>query len=301
MTLRTMHGEIERIRKLVGPVTREQLRYVDCYTSEDLALFMPAGGACFFARTPCHSHPAYMFILHFDDQTSVEIAGRKLTACYGKLFGLPPDTMHHELPSDYPPRYIAVLVSREFFEKERLQYHSCHEFSTLADFYDPDPTLLPLLKRFMIEADGRLPGCDGVLRALGFEICHSIIRSILDLHIESDSISSRIEINRSVEFLHANLDKKITVKKMAGIACMSASHFSRIFKQELGKSPADYLSAIRLGRAKRLLMAGDKSITEIALECGFNNSAYLSSCFQKKYNISPSVFRRNLSAKETVK
>ncbi len=188
--------ELDIIRRLVGAVSSEQLRYVDSFVGCDIGLFMPVGGACFFARTPLHSHPSYMFVLHFDEQTSMEIEGRTITAQYGKMFGLLPDVPHHELPSDSPPRYIAVLINRRFFEEQLRQYSVKQKSLRLGKFYDPIPDLLPQMKRFMIEADGRPAGSESILQALSLEICHSIIRSILNLRQENCRISSRIEIDK---------------------------------------------------------------------------------------------------------
>lgn len=69
--MKTKDGEkLEKIRALVGDATSEQLRYVDFFVTREIGLFMPVGGACFYALTPEHSHPAYMFVLHFDDPCS---------------------------------------------------------------------------------------------------------------------------------------------------------------------------------------------------------------------------------------
>lgn len=295
------NDELDKIRSLVGEVTKDQLRYIDCFTAEDMALLIPVGGACFFAQMPLHSHPSYMFILHFDEQTAVAIEGRTIKARYGKLFGLLPDVPHHELPSDSPPRYIAALIDRRFFEKQLRQYPIKPKSLQLGEFYDPIPNLLPLMKRFMVEADGRMAGSESVLQAIGLEICHSIIRSILNLRLEEERISSRIEIDRTIEYMHTNLDTKITLEDIAKVAHMSPSHFSRIFKHETGASPIDYLGRIRMDRAKKLLLASDKSITEIALECGFNSPAYLSASFYKKFRTTPSDYRKTLSAKEVIR
>jgi AraC-like DNA-binding protein len=127
---------------------------------------------------------------------------------------------------------------------------------------------------------------------LGLEIAHSIIRCVFDLKPVHDRTSDRMEIHRVVEYLHANIAHKITVRVMAGVACMSPSHFSHVFKTEVGKTPMDYLNHIRMERVKKLLLAGDKSITEIALECGFSSPAYLSASFYKKFKITPSAFQQ---------
>ena len=286
--------ELESIRRLVGQIDKEQLRYVDCFPGADIGLFMPVGGACFYALTPLHSHPSYMFILPFNDQTSLQIEGKTVTATPGRIFSLSPDIVHHELPSDSPPRYIAVFIGKEFFENQITPYPINKEVIFRGESYDMVPGLLTLLKRFMLESDNKVPGAGIVLNALSIEICHGIIRSIFDFALINDRISSRIEIDRVIEYLHSSLDKKITVEEMAKTARMSSSHFSRIFKKEIGKSPIDYLNQIRLERVKKLLLSGDKSITEIALECGFNSSAYLSACFYKKHKLSPTDYQRSM-------
>ncbi|WML34372.1 AraC family transcriptional regulator [Clostridium sp. OS1-26] len=100
--------------------------------------------------------------------------------------------------------------------------------------------------------------------------------------------------NYAVTAMHSNLHKKITVEDLAKIANMSPSYYVRTFKKETGQSSIGYLNQIRLERVKRLLLEGDKAITEIALECGFSSSAYLSSSFYNKFKISPTDYRNLL-------
>ena len=285
--------EIAAIRKLVGSVTKEQLRYVDCFVGEQIGLFMPVGGACLYAVTPLHRHPAYMFVLHFDDSTSMRTDKRIIIGRPGTFLALSPDIPHQELPSDSSPRYIAVLIDKGLFEEQMLQYPSGKNITFRGECFSAPPSLLICLKRFMVEADGDMPGRDRLLNAIGCEINHILIRSILGISSGDDMISSRIEINRVIEFMHSNPGAIITVEGLAAIACMSASHFSRIFREETGQTPMDYLGSVRMARVKALLLGGDKSITEIALECGFKSSSYLSACFRKKFRVSPSGYCKN--------
>ncbi len=289
-----MEKEIEKIRKLIGAITYEQLRYVDCFIGEDIGLFMPLGGACFFALTPMHSHPSYLFILSFNNQTSLKINGKVKAAMPGKIFALSPHIAHHELPSDYPPRYIAVFIDEKFFKMQLIQYPVQQDIIFRGESFNIAQNLLPLLKNFMIEAENKIYGSEAVLRALSLEICHSVIRSILDFIPVHDRVSNRVEIDRVIEYLHSHIGERITVEEMAKISHMSVSHFSRIFRQETGKSPLDYFNQIRMGMVKKFLLAGDKSITEIALECGFNNASYLSARFYKTFKMSPTEYLKSL-------
>jgi len=283
--------ELGKIRGLIGDATGEQLRYVDSFVTREIGLFMPVGGACFYALTPEHSHPAYMFVLHFDDQTSVKLNGRIITARPGKIFSLSPGIAHQELPSDVPPRYIAILIGKSFFERQLSFYPLIREIYFEGEFHNVASNLIPLLNKFMIEADNSVPGCEAVLHGLGLEISHSIIRGIFGVRAAEDRISGRVEIGRVIEYIHAHMHTKITIEKMAEIACMSSSHFSHVFKAETGKTPLGYLNEVRMRRVKKLLIAGDRSITEIALECGFGSSSYLTASFYKRFKITPSNFK----------
>lgn len=289
--------DIRRIRKLVGAVTREQLRYIDSFVADEVGLFMPVGGACFYALTPEHTHPSYLFVLDFSARTSTRLDGKTIIGKPGKMLVLSPDLPHQELPSDEPPRYIAIMISKQFFEKHYRFYSRKKPAVFRGTFLEPGEGFVHLLKRFMIEADSKTAGAGAVLDALGVEICHSIIRMIVHVPAPADRIADRVELNRVIEHLHTHLDDKITVEGMASVAHLSASHFARVFKQETGKAPMEYVQDLRLERAKKLLIAGDKSMTEIALECGFGSPSYLSACFQKEYKMTPSEYQKRMGGK----
>jgi AraC family transcriptional regulator len=289
-----MKGSLSAIRSLVGEATKEQLRHIDCFVSRDVALFMPVSGACFYALSPEHTHPSYMFVLNFNDQTAVRMNGAVLHSKPGSIFALSPDIPHQELPSDSPPRYICIMIGKQFFEQQYRRYSHSKPDVLRGKFIGPIDGLLQLLKRFMIEADTDVPGKEKILEALGIEICHALIRAIRKLPTTKSPIADRVEIGRVIEHLHAHIDEKITIERMASIACLSPSHFSRVFKQDMRKAPMEYLHDLRMERAKKMLLAADASVTEIALACGFGSPSYLSACFQKKYKMTPKEYRKTV-------
>ena len=162
------------------------------------------------------------------------------------------------------------------------------------EFFYPSSNILNLIKKFMLESGTNLPGKDSILGALSLEICHDLIRSIVNVYVENDTISERIEISRAIIYIHTHLNERITVDQIADSVNMSTSHFSRVFREEMQQTPSEYLQCIRLERVKKLLVSSKKTITEIALESGFNSSAYLSTLFMKKYNLTPTAYKRKL-------
>ncbi len=287
---------LQRIRTFVGAATKEQLRYVDCFLSGSVALFMPVGGACFYALTPEHAHPAYMFVLHFDDRTGVAMDGKTITGTHGTVFALSPGVPHQELPSDMPPRYICIMIAPGLFERQQRSYARGKKPKFRGELVPAGRDLLPLLRRFMIEAESGMPGSDAVRDALGIEICHSLIRSLLRTPPPKERLAERVEVSRVIEHLHGCLDEKVTVESLAQVARLSPSHFARVFRKETGRAPMEYVHDLRLERAKKLLLAGDKSISEIALECGFGTQSYLSACFQKECKMTPREYRKGTAA-----
>jgi two-component system response regulator YesN len=73
---------------------------------------------------------------------------------------------------------------------------------------------------------------------------------------------------------------------------VSENYLGRIFQQELGLSPMEYLNRYRIKEAKALLSQTGASITEIAAQVGFDDPAYFSRAFRKQVGFSPRAYRK---------
>lgn len=94
------------------------------------------------------------------------------------------------------------------------------------------------------------------------------------------------------EYIAENLNENLTVGKLADTVNMSSSHFSRVFKQQTGFSPYDYILISRLNRAKYLLQKTDMTVSAIAYEIGFNSESNFIYFFTENEGISPGKFRK---------
>ncbi len=117
-----MWDDLTKIRSLVGEVFEQDLRFVDCFISRNVGLFVPAVGPCFRAITPDHAHPAYSFILTFDDYARISVEGRLLRSRPGQVMAIDPGAVHHEIIEGEPPRYVAIFISPDFFMEELVRY-----------------------------------------------------------------------------------------------------------------------------------------------------------------------------------
>lgn len=97
---------------------------------------------------------------------------------------------------------------------------------------------------------------------------------------------------KAFSFINSHLHEKPGVADIARKLNVSESHLRMVFRREVGMSMSGYLAMQCLRTARHLLLGSDKSIGEIAAECGFGSIYAFSAFFRKKTGVSPSRFRR---------
>lgn len=92
------------------------------------------------------------------------------------------------------------------------------------------------------------------------------------------------------DYINAHLNEVLQLADMAAIAQISQFHFSRLFKQNLGMTPHQYVLQSRIDRAKHLLRHSDLSIADIAAQSGFCDQSHLTRCFRRLLGMTPKQF-----------
>jgi AraC-like DNA-binding protein len=92
------------------------------------------------------------------------------------------------------------------------------------------------------------------------------------------------------------LEGPVTVSELAAMAGLGTHQFTRSFRAAVGRSPQQYVIALRLSRAQHLLSTTALPIAEVALRCGFFDQAHLASTFTRATGLPPSRYRRLASA-----
>ena len=98
-------------------------------------------------------------------------------------------------------------------------------------------------------------------------------------------------VNRAIDYILQNLDQPLQLEAVAQVAYFSPFHFHRVFRTILGETLNQFVKRLRLERALRMLSHDpQRSLTEIALDCGFTSSSDFSRSFKQRYGLPPSVF-----------
>ena len=117
---------------------------------------------------------------------------------------------------------------------------------------------------------------------------------------EVDSSDHSNLLCRILMYLNENFKEPLTVETLSEYFGYSRSRFSHLFKANLGYSLPRYLNTLRIRHAAELLLSTDMTVTQIALESGFNNTHTFYTAFRSVFNQTPAEFQReqNVSAED---
>ena len=99
-------------------------------------------------------------------------------------------------------------------------------------------------------------------------------------------------IPRAVEFIRSNYRKELSLSDIAYVTGYSPNYFHHVFTEIMGKTPLQYLLQVRIRQARYLLAKSDKTLSEIAYECGFSSQAYFTEQFKKHTYTTPGQYRK---------
>lgn len=111
-------------------------------------------------------------------------------------------------------------------------------------------------------------------------------------HTQQAGMDSNDRIAKNtMYYMEANIEKRLTLEKMAGINNLSPSRFSMLFRMSTGMSPVDYFIHLKMRKACQLLHTTELLIKEVASMIGYDDPYYFSRIFKKSINISPEKYR----------
>ena len=281
---------MEVIKKLVGDsITESNLKNVDCYVYENFALFIQSMGFCEFAVKEQHVHPSYMIIIEFGTDDFLIPPRIELKKNYYLASIVSPNIPHEDKAVEFP-NYYTIMIDKEYFESQFLLYQNeipryegqqfliCHDF-------------LKMLHLYAFESSKNMKNGEITLECQTKLLTHWIIRSLLGENYDMRSISTNERIGRIQTYIELHCGEDLSVSDFAKSANMSVSNFNRLFTKEVGMSPKNYLTDVRLNKSVKLLRRNDLSVSEIAEQCGFYSLSHFSAVFKKAYEMSPTEYR----------
>lgn len=253
----------------------------------------------------CHDQVEIMYVIK--GKCTVETTDDSFTLTKGEFILLDAGISHRLMvEKDAPCRMLNMEF--QFAPKNnpcpsiRDLYNTVPSFSRFlsaakpyALFRDPDE-IYPSFKNLIMELDDKEQGQDVMIHLLLGQILVGISRLNQNTFISSDSSMGSIHIKKAINYLHQYYDQDIKIGQLASMLNIHEGYLYRIFKQNMGVTPNEYLTKLRIEKAKMLLTRTDIPIIEISGYVGINSRQYFTFLFKKYTNITPSKYR-NLANK----
>lgn len=108
------------------------------------------------------------------------------------------------------------------------------------------------------------------------------------------NLDKRVEsVKTALTYIKDHYQTKIYIADLAGQVNLNEQYFCRLFKKAIGRSPMEYINEYRIKQTRRLLEETDLPVTEICLECGYNNLGNFLREFRKYTGTTPLQYRKN--------
>lgn len=118
------------------------------------------------------------------------------------------------------------------------------------------------------------------------EMLHEMI-SLSSLHSKNEKKQG---LERTKEYMDIHFNEEITMEQLASIAELSPKYYMDIFKKTYGQSAMEYLTQVRMSKAKQLMLGSDRILKEVAHAVGYKDEFYFSRKFKKEFGLSPSAY-----------
>lgn len=180
---------------------------------------------------------------------------------------------------------------RQLYQQYPDYRRLCEEMGEYVSFHDRYA-----LVRFTAESLGQYAAYDPASRSLNLSMALSyMLLVIASAAYERQTLVYRYNkhVRRAIEYIHENYMRGITAEDIASYVGVHTGHLHRLFRTEMGTRVTEYLTNLRLEKAKTLLKRTDIPITYITFLVGISSQQYLSRLFRQHVGMTPQAYRRS--------
>lgn len=249
---------------------------------------------------PAHRHFGVAELAYVEaGHQPYDIGGQRCTLLGGEGAVIPPDTPHSSdgHPS-YPGKRFWLQLLLPSRPKARWLGLSPEEAAPLlnmlrspANPYSRWPSDFGLRAGSLFDLFDRPPS--PTRTAMLRTALLAILFDLLDLNVPETAPAYQARVRKAISWAETQPAKAPTLDTLSAVAGLSVSSFKRVFKEVAGIPPHAYILRKRIDRAQRLLRKGDRSVTDVAFECGFPSSQYFATVFKRVTGLTPNDVLRN--------
>jgi AraC family transcriptional regulator len=172
---------------------------------------------------------------------------------------------------------------------------SCHATRLTPQLFARDPRLEHVAWALRAELEAGEVDASLYAQQLVLALGIQLLRRERDIANALPTPSQRLspqQLQRVVAHIEEGLGSELQLTDLAGVAGLSVSHFATLFRRSTGCSVHNYVMQRRVERARQLLVRGDMSVCEVALETGFSHQSHMARWMRRLLGIAPAALQR---------
>ncbi|AIS58603.1 AraC family transcriptional regulator [Listeria ivanovii] len=240
-------------------------------------------------------HHDFLEISIICEGTSVyDIEGERVELSAGDVLVFNPGVNHYDITEPGMTNVQLHIGFRNF----TLEGYTRNTFPFKKAFLRKSKTesaILNIAKQIIDEKDAEKPGYDLMLKANVMQLIIHILREATPEQLENngmklstDEQQKQMLVNEIIHYMEKHHSEDVSLSSLSQTMYISPAYISKVFKEETGESPINYLIKIRLTRAEELLKNKDITVKQAANMVGYNDAYYFSKLFKKYYGFPPS-------------
>jgi len=256
---------------------------------------------------PLHSHGFDELVIILKGTARHIIDGQEFTVKAGDVFVISPNH-EHQYVDMHGLALANILFDPEALMMDRWDiralpgfhalfslepaFRSQHNFRSRLQLSEPQLNQInEVIHDLTMETEHRHPGYRVMAKGLFMQLAVSLSRAYSSK--PTGESLDLLRIGDAIAHIETHYIEKITLDELAAKSHLSQRHFCRVFQECIGRSPIDHLMHVRCQKAAELLKGTDRTITDIAFDCGFSDSNYFTRCFRKIVEMTPKQYRNN--------
>ena len=255
--------------------------------------------------TACGFYPDSVSILEINRGEGILRVGTETVSVVEGDFVYIPRSLVFRLEA-FGPSNIRIVtfdlsLAEEYMQKldSELFYMFYVQSETKIPVFKPDHPVYEQLAFAVSEACDEYAAKDVcfsmTVRANIYIMVAAILRSYFSTRGEHERqvYHNVMRLRPALEYIREHCAEKIYIDTLADMITVSADYFTKMFKESIGKTPVDYINAVRVNKALELLSETETPINEIAEKAGFSNPNYFHKIFKAYMDTSPLSYRKS--------
>lgn len=249
-------------------------------------------------RMNLHWHPEHEILHVRKGSIRIRLNETVFMLHAGDVLFIPGGTIHSGEPTDC--RYTCILTNLSLLMKKSdactpvAERISCGSIRIEPMLGRIDPRFSSLCEEMLAIYHAHTEGYPFMIKGL----IHLFFGRVLELGCyteqnaeKSDSGTSSGKMKSVIGYIQGHYESRLRLETLAAQVNLSPNHFCRSFKEVTGYTPFEYIQQYRLIKAQYALKSTEMTVTEIAMDCGFNDASHFIRQFREAYGITPKQFR----------